>query len=147
MARRKILYNACYGGFSINDTAKVELKRVFPDLIKSEQKPDFIVQRIQFEERIRDRQDIIDYMLKNGGVARFSGESSDIRVADIPAYVDYHIREYDGKEWVQRKIPYEKVIDDMVNMLKEGESHTNKSVFTDLYLRGDKEKIKQLLLS
>ena len=143
MARRKILYNACYGGFSINDSSWVELKRVFPDLIKSQQKS---TER-QFEERIRDRQDIIDYMLKNGGVERFSGSSSALRVADIPADVDYHIREYDGNEWVQRKIPYEKVIDDMVNMLKGEASHTNKSVFTDLYLRGDKEKIKQLLLS
>ena len=144
MARRKILYNDCYGGFSINDSSWVELKRVFPDLIKSQQKS---TECLRFEESIRDRQDIIDYMLKNGGVERFGGSSSALRVADIPADVDYHIREYDGKEWVQRKIPYEKVIDDMVNMLKGEASHTNKSVFTDLYLRGDKEKIKQLLLS
>lgn len=135
MSTKKIIICKSYGGFSLSDRGRTELRRVFPEISK-----DLSMQR---DTIIRDRQDVIEYILKNGGLERFQGDRASLAIVEIPSYVSYRIHEYDGMEGIIREIPYERVIDDLVR-LNKGETGFEMNVFTPLYIKGDKEAIKKL---
>jgi hypothetical protein len=132
MDYRKVLYCCSYGLLSVNKTAFIELKRVFPEHFKS------------MDTFTRDNQQVIDYMIKNGGLARFQGDHCILAVAYVHKDAGFKISEYDGMETVIPVVPYEKVIDELVRSVN-GEISVGFSAFTKLYINNDKNGIKQLL--
>lgn len=68
---------------------------------------------------------------------------SKLSVEKVKTCYAWSIREYDGKEDVILKLPYDKIIEDILNKLWKTENYINKSVLTDSLI--DKVKtIKEL---
>jgi hypothetical protein len=87
----KIVYNACYGGFSLN---KEEIER-YKELGGTHRGPDYLIARDD---------PILVQVVEEG---KASGKYSDLEIRDIPAGSKYRIHEYDGME-------YPKMIDEYV---------------------------------
>lgn len=103
----KIVYNACYGGFSLSD----EAARLYLDLKgwtykeeKSKWGSTFEVEEVDnFYDRYIDRADpvLVEVVEKLGDKA--NGRCAKLRIEDIPEGTLYRITEYDGYEDIETK--------------------------------------------
>jgi len=84
---KKIVINACYGGFGLSEEAidlYKELKNTKEDIYSGDISREDIC-LIEVIERLGYRAD---------------GRYSELKIVEIPDDVDYTIKEYDGIEWV-----------------------------------------------
>ena len=103
----KIVYNACYGGFSISD----EATRMYLDLKgwtyteeKTKWGSTFDVKEVNhFYDRNIDRADpvLIQVVEKLG--EKVNGMCAKLRIEDVPEGTLYRITEYDGYEDIETK--------------------------------------------
>ena len=92
----KVVYNACYGGFGLNDAAIVRYWE-----IKGMPKPD------DWWERSIDRDDptLIQVVEELGQAA--GDKYSDLKIKDVPSGTRWRIDEYDGYEQVMTVDDYD----------------------------------------
>lgn len=105
---KMVLYNRCYGGFSLSESGR--------ELIRSK----FSIE-LEYDSVIRDNQDVIRFMLENGGLSAFQGMYSKLFIAIIRDDIPYEIEEYDGREDIRPKIPYEQIVKDLIQIIKSAE--------------------------
>ena len=121
----KVLYNTCYGGFNLSDEFVKEFEKRHPEKKleswwgKQRSDPDVIA---LFEEM---------------GTEKSSGYCSKIEIEEIPDDVEYHIREYDGMEGVSWSIPKDKIIQDLLDILKGRKKENEISKFTKILIEKD----------
>jgi hypothetical protein len=89
----KVVINNCYGGFSLSDagiTRYLELKGMeWPN-------PGFYDRDIP-----RSDLDLIRVIEELGDAA--NGACADLKIVEVPDYVDWYVEEYDGNEWVAER--------------------------------------------
>jgi hypothetical protein len=90
----KVVYNNCFGGFSLNTEAMAEFKKR-----KGIDKEKYV------SSCDMDRTDLDLVAIVETGKA--SGRFADLSIADIPAGTKYRIDEYDGNESVMTIDDYE----------------------------------------
>lgn len=103
----KIVYNACYGGFSLSDEA-IEL---YLDLkgLKYTKTPDLwgshytVEGDSDFYNRDIDRADPILAQVVETLGEKADGDCAKLEIEDIPAGTLYRITEYDGYESIETK--------------------------------------------
>ncbi len=103
----KIVINTCYGGFGLSDEA---IARLFDlkgwQLIKHTDGSRTVHYRGAVHDDTyfyagdldRDDPDLVTVVEQLG--TRANDWASDLKVVEIPDDVQWHIREYDGREWV-----------------------------------------------
>jgi len=93
----KIVYNACYGGFSLSKAATLRYAEITGN-------KEFSVYDI---EGIIDRTDpaLVQVVEEMGEAA--NGRSAALRIVELPAGTLYRIDEYDGSESVMTQEDYE----------------------------------------
>lgn len=84
--KRKVVINVCYGGFGLSDKG-VEI------LAKQKGKD-----TINEYELARDDPLLVELVEKYDQESW--GPHSELKVIEIPNHINWHIAEYDGKEWV-----------------------------------------------
>lgn len=89
----KIVYNACYGGFSLSKMAVMLGKGRAPELFASVE-PDY-----GFIDNMARHEPVLVQLVEELG-PEASGSFADLRIRDIPAGTKYRIDEYDGNESV-----------------------------------------------
>ena len=88
---RKVVINACHGGFGLSDSATEEYKRR-----RGISDPNWYYYDIERDDAI-----LIDIIERMGDDA--DGRFSELKIVEIPADVEWTIMEYDGLEWVAEK--------------------------------------------
>lgn len=86
---RKIVINACFGGFSLREEAEERLKV----RLGVENDPEWWVWDVE-----RDDPSLVDIVEQLGPYA--NGSCAKLKVVEIPADVAWHIHDYDGLEHV-----------------------------------------------
>jgi hypothetical protein len=82
----KVVINTRFGGFGLSSLGQLEYVRR---------------SGMTFHAWDIDRTDaVLVQLVEEGG---FNGNSSDLKVVEIPEGVDWGIAEYDGREWVAEK--------------------------------------------
>jgi hypothetical protein len=71
--------------------------------------------------------DLLDIILFND----INDKHSDICIDRIKSCYKWEIDEYDGKESVIPKLPYEEIIEDLLNKLWKNENYSDKSILTN----------------
>ena len=104
----KVVYNACYGGFSLSDEAVemyLNLKGLKYTKIKEEwgsSSYDVEENKVFYDRRIeRDDPVLVQVVEKLGDKA--NGECAKLYIEDIPKGTLYRITEYDGYELIETK--------------------------------------------
>lgn len=85
---KKIVINACYGGFSLSEQAYKEIGLEWDTYGFA-------------HEKERDDPGLVAVVEKLGDKA--SGDCANLRVVEVPDDVDWEIEQYDGFEWVSEK--------------------------------------------
>lgn len=109
----KIVYNACYGGFSLSRRAVECARQLTGDpnwggaTIKGDRYPDGKKVDLDYGYVNVPRHDpiLVEVVEKLGDAA--NGESARLRIADVPFGARYRIDEYDGNEVVMTPDDYE----------------------------------------
>jgi hypothetical protein len=90
-------------------------------------------------KKIDNEENLINFILFED----INDKYSYIKIEKINSYYDWHIHEYDGNENVIQKLPYKKIIEDLLNKLWKTENYINSSILTDTLV--DKTKtLKEL---
>jgi hypothetical protein len=104
----KVVYNACYGGFSLSDEAVemyLNLKGLKYTKIKEEwgsSSYDVEENKVFYDRRIeRDDPVLVQVVEKLGDKA--NGECAKLLIEDLPKGTLYRITEYDGYESIETK--------------------------------------------
>jgi len=104
----KVVYNECYGGFSLSDEAielYLNLKGLKYKKIKHQFGPNYDVEGIKHFYATRDieRDDpvLVQVVEKLGDKA--NGECAKLCIEDLPKGTLYRIKEYDGYESIETK--------------------------------------------
>ena len=85
---RRIVINDCYGGFGLSSSALQEYKRLAG------------ITDANFYDRNIPRDDpyLVKIVREMGSSA--AGSHAKLKIVEIPADVDWIVKEYDGAEWV-----------------------------------------------
>lgn len=142
----EVVYNTRYGGFSVSLPVLRKLYQRKPDLfpeyktgkpltekeflegtihrtsVYHVQDPKGIIRFIcGYIDQYIDRSDpLLIEIIKEVGLEESSGGSSNLDIETVPEHYEYKIREYDGMEWVVKKLPYRKIFDDLINFYHFG---------------------------
>lgn len=117
----KVLYNTRYGGFSFSKEFVEEFNKRHPD-----RKPSLTKWNAD-----RTDPDIIA-LFEEMGSEWSSGRCAILAIEEIPDDVEYDIHEYDGQEDVTWDIPKDKIIDDLMDILKGRKKLEETSKFTQM---------------
>lgn len=85
---RKVVINACHGGFGLSDTAEARYKE-----LAGVTDPDW-----WYRDMERDDPYLVQVVEEMGADA--DGRYAELKIVEIPADVNWTIEEYDGSEWV-----------------------------------------------
>ena len=121
----KVLYNTCYGGFNFSNKFVAEFNRRFPDKAIT-----------SYDEGCRSDPDAVA-LFEELGSEESSGHYAELSVMEIPDDVNWSIREYDGRESVQWDIPNDRIIQDLMDILKGRKKETEVSKFTQMMIQKD----------
>ncbi len=119
----KVLYNACYGGFTLSDEFIAEFNKRYPN------KP--LTDGYLAYGR-RNEEDIVALFIELGP-EKSTGSLSDIRVHNVPDFMDFRIEDYDGRESMIYEIPYDRIIFDLLNIVHKKETELHE--FTQVLLK------------
>ena len=89
METTKIVINTCWGGFGVSDIGEAEYNRRTGVYLGSDwdisRTDPTLVAMVEEDSKL------------------YSGRSADLRVVEVPADVDWEIKDYDGQEHVAEK--------------------------------------------
>ena len=122
----KILINQCYGGFGFSDEFLKEFEKRHPDKKLRNKNHDDI--------RVRTDPDIIA-LVEELGPEECSGIHADICVCEFPDGMEFEIREYDGIESLQWEMPKDKIIQDLIDLIKGRKKEDETCKFTQELLK------------
>jgi hypothetical protein len=85
----KVVINTCWGGFGVSDSGSIEYNRRTGVYLGSDwdisRTDPTLVAMVEEDSKL------------------YSGRSADLRVVEVPADVDWEIKDYDGQEHVAEK--------------------------------------------
>lgn len=87
---RRVVINSCHGGFGLSDEAVNRYKELTG-----------VTDLKSYDDISRDDPYLISAIKELGDKA--NGSYAELKIVEIPADVDWTIKEYDGSEWVAEK--------------------------------------------
>lgn len=105
---KKVLKNACYGGFSFSDAFCAEFNRRFPD------KPKLDV----YDDKRRADPDVIA-LFEEFGTKQSSGKrTAKLVIHTIPDGAEFTVSEYDGFETIKWSLPNDEIVRDLIDVVR-----------------------------
>jgi hypothetical protein len=108
---REIVINACHGGYGLSQEAELlYLKKSLTDYTTKNRVSRYDTERYglqilvngnEWRSKVDIRRDdpVLVSVVQELG-SRANGEFAELKIVEIPAFVDWQIDEYDGREWI-----------------------------------------------